>query len=81
MGSDDVMIRNIHISREWKFARTKLWISYFEPGSTLPPPFNILPTVKSIFSLIKRLGGRGKKASDKYKGTIDLFLFSRSSPY
>ena len=33
---------------EWKFARPKLWISYFDTGSTVPPPFNILPTTKSI---------------------------------
>mgnify|MGYP001328212473 CR=1 FL=1 len=31
---------------EWKFARSKLWISYFEEGGTLPPPFNIIPTPK-----------------------------------
>ena len=60
--------------REWKFARTKLWISYFEPGSTLPPPFNILPTVKSFFNVLTRLGGRGKKASDRYKGTQILVI-------
>ena len=70
MESEDINDDQIDICREWKFARTKLWISYFEPGSTLPPPFNILPTVKSFFSLIKRLGGRGKKASDKYKGIL-----------
>lgn len=23
---------------EWKFARTKLWMSYFEDGQTTPPP-------------------------------------------
>ncbi|KAG4074110.1 hypothetical protein HA402_014315 [Bradysia odoriphaga] len=33
---------------EWKFARTKLWMSYFEDGATLPPPFNVLPSVKWI---------------------------------
>ncbi|CAF3415487.1 unnamed protein product [Rotaria sp. Silwood1] len=33
---------------EWKFARAKLWISYFEDGCTLPPPFNIVPSPKSI---------------------------------
>ncbi|KAF8790528.1 transient receptor potential protein-like isoform X2 [Argiope bruennichi] len=32
---------------EWKFARSKLWMSYFEDGSTVPPPFNIFPTSKS----------------------------------
>ncbi|XP_030557070.1 transient receptor potential-gamma protein [Drosophila novamexicana] len=34
---------------EWKFARSKLWISYFEEGGTCPPPFNIIPTPKSIW--------------------------------
>lgn len=28
---------------EWKFARSRLWINYFENGDILPPPFNILP--------------------------------------
>ncbi|XP_071043671.1 transient receptor potential-gamma protein [Parasteatoda tepidariorum] len=31
---------------EWKFARSKLWMSYFEDGSTVPPPFNVFPTPK-----------------------------------
>ncbi|KAI8440634.1 hypothetical protein MSG28_001848 [Choristoneura fumiferana] len=33
---------------EWKFARSKLWISYFEEGGTVPPPFNVLPSPKSL---------------------------------
>lgn len=33
---------------EWKFARSKLWISYFEEGGTAPPPFNVLPSPKSL---------------------------------
>ena len=37
---------------EWKFARSKLWISYFEEGGTVPPPFNIIPTPKSLWYLI-----------------------------
>lgn len=49
---------------EWKFARTKLWISYFETGSTVPPPFNIIPTPKS---LCKLLGCRKKAEPDKNK--------------
>ena len=36
---------------EWKFARTKLWINHFETGTTVPPPFNIVPTPKSILRL------------------------------
>ncbi|KAF4104281.1 short transient receptor potential channel 4b [Onychostoma macrolepis] len=41
-----------HADIEWKFARTKLWMSYFEEGGTLPPPFNIIPSPKSICYLI-----------------------------
>ncbi|XP_051539145.1 short transient receptor potential channel 4-like [Myxocyprinus asiaticus] len=41
-----------HADIEWKFARTKLWMSYFEEGGTLPPPFNIIPSPKSVWYLI-----------------------------
>ncbi|VDI51110.1 Hypothetical predicted protein [Mytilus galloprovincialis] len=34
---------------EWKFARTKLWMNYMDDGSTLPVPFNMIPTPKSIY--------------------------------
>uniref|UniRef100_A0A8C2KFP5 Transient receptor potential cation channel, subfamily C, member 7a n=1 Tax=Cyprinus carpio TaxID=7962 RepID=A0A8C2KFP5_CYPCA len=34
---------------EWKFARAKLWLSYFDEGSTLPPPFNLIPSPKSFY--------------------------------
>lgn len=36
---------------EWKFARSKLWISYFDDGSTMPSPFNLFPTVKIFHNL------------------------------
>ncbi|EHB01139.1 Short transient receptor potential channel 2, partial [Heterocephalus glaber] len=37
---------------EWKFARSKLYLSYFREGLTLPVPFNILPTPKAFFYLL-----------------------------
>ncbi|XP_023260689.1 short transient receptor potential channel 6-like isoform X1 [Seriola lalandi dorsalis] len=37
---------------EWKFARAKLWFSYFEYGGTLPVPFNLVPSPKSVVSLL-----------------------------
>lgn len=37
---------------EWKFARAKLWFSYFEHGGTLPVPFNLIPSPKSIVALL-----------------------------
>ncbi|XP_069017326.1 short transient receptor potential channel 6 isoform X2 [Embiotoca jacksoni] len=36
---------------EWKFARAKLWFSYFENSGTLPVPFNLIPNPKSVVSL------------------------------
>ncbi|XP_039511054.1 short transient receptor potential channel 3 [Pimephales promelas] len=40
---------------EWKFARSKLWLSYFDNGKTLPPPFSIVPSPKSFYLCVKRL--------------------------
>ncbi|NWH71379.1 TRPC5 protein, partial [Piaya cayana] len=42
-----------HADIEWKFARTKLWMSYFDEGATLPPPFNIVPSPKSFWYLCR----------------------------
>ncbi|KAM9728926.1 short transient receptor potential channel 6a isoform 2-T2 [Menidia menidia] len=40
---------------EWKFARAKLWISYFEEGRTLPVPFNLVPSPKTMLGLVKAI--------------------------
>ncbi|XP_070552773.1 short transient receptor potential channel 4-like isoform X2 [Ptychodera flava] len=40
---------------EWKFARSRLWMSYFDEGGTLPVPFNIIPTPKTMFYLFQWL--------------------------
>uniref|UniRef100_A0A3Q3K354 Transient receptor ion channel domain-containing protein n=1 Tax=Monopterus albus TaxID=43700 RepID=A0A3Q3K354_MONAL len=37
---------------EWKFARSKLYLSYFREGLTMPVPFNIIPSPKAIFYII-----------------------------
>lgn len=41
-----------HEDKEWKFARAKLWLSYFDDKCTLPPPFNILPSPKTMCYLV-----------------------------
>ncbi|XP_064099738.1 transient receptor potential protein-like [Macrobrachium nipponense] len=33
---------------EWKFARSKLWMSYFEDGDEVPAPFNLIPNPKAF---------------------------------
>lgn len=48
--ADDELV--VHVQEdcdvEWKFARTKLWLNYIDEGSTLPVPFNMIPTPKSL---------------------------------
>ncbi|XP_070207798.1 short transient receptor potential channel 7-like isoform X2 [Littorina saxatilis] len=34
---------------EWKFARTELWMTFIEPGTPVPPPFNVIPSPRNIF--------------------------------
>ncbi|KAM9775355.1 short transient receptor potential channel 1 isoform X1 [Syngnathus typhle] len=41
-----------HEDKEWKFARAKLWLSYFDDKCTMPPPFNILPSPKTVCYLL-----------------------------
>ncbi|XP_069698354.1 transient receptor potential-gamma protein isoform X3 [Periplaneta americana] len=59
---------------EWKFARSKLWISYFEEGGSVPPPFNIIPTPKSVWYLIqwlhRKLCGHSRAAKKEHMRTI-----------
>ncbi|KAH8384760.1 hypothetical protein KR093_007794, partial [Drosophila rubida] len=43
-----------HSDTEWKFARTKLWMSFFEDSATLPPPFNVLPSVKWVIRVFRK---------------------------
>ncbi|KAL4608518.1 short transient receptor potential channel 2-like [Arapaima gigas] len=38
---------------EWKFARSKLYLNYFREGLTMPVPFNIIPSPKAVFYLIR----------------------------
>ncbi|XP_071317707.1 short transient receptor potential channel 2-like [Trachinotus anak] len=38
---------------EWKFARSKLYLSYFREGLTMPVPFNIIPSPKAIFYILR----------------------------
>ncbi|XP_076339778.1 transient-receptor-potential-like protein isoform X2 [Tachypleus tridentatus] len=45
---------------EWKFARSKLILNFFEEGNTLPPPFNIIPSFKHVM----RLFGKNKPRRD-----------------
>jgi hypothetical protein len=60
-----------HSDTEWKFARTRLWMSYFEESATLPPPFNIFPTPKLLF---KMLGIRKKDKLRRLSSKVHLLI-------
>ncbi|KAK0093580.1 hypothetical protein PV326_013205 [Microctonus aethiopoides] len=59
---------------EWKYARSKLWISYFEEGGTVPPPFNIIPTPKSLWYIgqwiYRKFCGHSRAAKKEHMRTI-----------
>uniref|UniRef100_A0AAY5KV86 Transient receptor ion channel domain-containing protein n=1 Tax=Esox lucius TaxID=8010 RepID=A0AAY5KV86_ESOLU len=69
-----------HADIEWKFARTKLWMSYFDEGGTLPPPFNIIPSPKSVWYLCvwthNRVCGRGQASPDNPRKHENLKEFT-----
>ncbi len=72
MMSNSFQIISEKSDTEWKFARTKLWISYFETGSTVPPPFNLVPTFKSMFRIMRKCckddgDHKGKREADTKK--------------
>uniref|UniRef100_A0A1I8P5H8 Transient receptor ion channel domain-containing protein n=1 Tax=Stomoxys calcitrans TaxID=35570 RepID=A0A1I8P5H8_STOCA len=73
MMSNSYAMIDEHSDTEWKFARTKLWMSFFDDSSTLPPPFNILPSVKWLIRLFRKSSKeidrkRSKKRHAKEQG-------------
>ncbi|KAH3872990.1 hypothetical protein DPMN_036214 [Dreissena polymorpha] len=58
---------------EWKFARTKLWMNYMDDGSTLPVPFNMIPSPKSfcyLWSCFRQLCVSKEKGKENYERKI-----------
>ncbi|XP_023230521.1 transient-receptor-potential-like protein [Centruroides sculpturatus] len=72
MMSNSYQIISARADTEWKFARTKLFMDYFEKGNTVPPPFNILPTVKILMKLCKSKNMDDAEQGNKTKETRDF---------
>ncbi|KAM7359756.1 transient receptor potential protein-like isoform 2-T2 [Cochliomyia hominivorax] len=68
MMSNSYQIISERADVEWKFARSQLWMSYFEDGGTVPPPFNMFPSVK----LMRKVFGKQRP-----KRTRSVMLKSR----
>ncbi|XP_015513289.2 transient-receptor-potential-like protein [Neodiprion lecontei] len=72
-----------HSDIEWKFARTKLWMSYFEQGGTLPPPFNLVPAPKTLLRLCgvrkmdssRRSSARKRVQEHRYGGVMRALVW------
>lgn len=73
MMSNSYAMIDEHSDTEWKFARTKLWLSYFEESGTLPPPFNIFPTMKNFQNLC---GRKRRKAIRRQNTIVSLRIIS-----
>ena len=41
-----------HEDQEWKFGRSRLWLTYFERSRVLPNPFNIIPGPWSLYPIL-----------------------------
>lgn len=39
---------------QWKFSRTRMWMSYLDEGNVIPPPFNLIPPPHSVIRLCRR---------------------------
>eukprot|EP00057_Strongylocentrotus_purpuratus_P008322 XP_011662796.1 PREDICTED: short transient receptor potential channel 3 [Strongylocentrotus purpuratus] len=64
---------------EWKFSRSKLWLSYFEKGATLPVPFNLIPSPKSIFNNIIVAGYQLIKKNSRQRNIATHRITSQSN--
>ncbi|XP_072176469.1 short transient receptor potential channel 4-like [Diadema setosum] len=68
---------------QWKFSRSKLWMSYFEGRGSLPTPFNIIPTPKSVLYLFRWLRGQlgGEKHRQKMKERNKQYMEEKEQQY
>ncbi|XP_022080138.1 short transient receptor potential channel 5-like isoform X2 [Acanthaster planci] len=68
---------------EWKFHRAAVWASYLRPVATLPPPFNLIPSLKTVCGIylcivglnrevVSRKDIHFKKELDDYERVLHL---------
>lgn len=64
---------------EWKFARSKLWLSYFDDGKTLPPPFSLVPSPKSFVYFVMRITNFSKCRRRRLQKDLELGMGNSKS--
>lgn len=55
---------------EWKFARSKLYMEYIKDDSTLPIPFNIIPSPKTVYYILRGTLGCCTSGEEDIEGAI-----------
>ncbi|XP_038063933.1 short transient receptor potential channel 4-like isoform X2 [Patiria miniata] len=68
---------------QWKFSRSKLWMTYFEGRGTIPPPFNVVPAPKTIGYICKWIWDRlhGAQSRQEKKERNKAFMEEREKQY
>ncbi|XP_038420682.1 short transient receptor potential channel 3 isoform X6 [Canis lupus baileyi] len=66
---------------EWKFARSKLWLSYFDDGKTLPPPFSLVPSPKSFVYFVMRIINFSKCRRSRLQKDIEMGMGNSKSRF
>lgn len=76
MMSNSYQIISERADTEWKFARSQLWMSYFEDGGTIPPPFNLCPNMKMLRKTLgRKRPSRTKSFMVSYTQRNSIFQF------
>nr|XP_006820985.1 PREDICTED: short transient receptor potential channel 4-like [Saccoglossus kowalevskii] len=60
---------------QWKYARSRLWLSYYEKRTALAPPFNVFPTWDSFRKIIRtfkrKIYGNSMERKKKKRSIIE----------
>ena len=80
MMSDSYQLISSSRDTEWKFARSKLWINYFDDEKSIrpPPPFNLIPSLNCFFSFCFSCC-KGKKDASRSRSQMRREAGFRSS--
>ena len=94
IAADPILLTHVYLfmqgeaDTEWKFARSKLYMEYIRDDSTLPIPFNIIPSPKTVYYILRSTlgccsfgGGEDVEGAVSYHGRVtDHELFATAPP-
>jgi len=63
---------------EWKFARTKLWMTYIDETTIMPAPLNMIPTASSLCQAAKFIDNIVRRRHDNASKPETLLAYDLS---